>query len=70
MNIQDLKREIEASSEEDKLFLLAYLKHLLRRDDPGYRRMLAERVHEIQLGNKISLAQVKHLHEAFNAAGL
>lgn len=70
MSVQDLKREIEESSEEDRLFLLAFLKHLIRRDDPAYKKLLAERVQEMQTGNKISLSQVKRLHEALDAEGL
>jgi len=70
MSVQDLKREIEASSEEDKLFLLAFLQHLVRRDDPAYKRLLAERVKEMQAGDKVSLSQFKRLHEALEAEGL
>jgi len=70
MSVQDLKREIEASSEEDKLFLLAFLQHIIRREDPAYKKLLAERVKEMQAGNKVSLSQVKRLHEALEAEGL
>lgn len=63
MSVLELKREIEASSEEERLFLLAYLKHLSRRDDPAYRRHLAARAQEMDT-NKVSLDQIKRVHQA------
>jgi hypothetical protein len=69
MSVLELKREIEASSEEERLFLLAYLKHLSRRDDPAYRRHLATRAKEMDT-NKVSLDQIKRVHQALEAEGL
>ena len=69
MSVVEIKRELEASSEEDRLFLLAYLKHLSRRDDPAYRRHLATRAQEIET-NKVSLDQIKRVHQALEAEGL
>ena len=70
MTIQDLKREIELCSEEDNLSLLAFLKHLARQDDPAYKKLLAERITEMQAGNEISFDQLKRLHKALEAVGL
>jgi hypothetical protein len=69
MSIQELKKELEATSDEDRLFLLAYLKHLTHRDDPGYRKHLAGRASELE-SSKVSLDQIKRLHSALEAEGL
>ena len=63
MSVLEIKREIEASSEEDRLFLLAYLKHLSRRDDPAYRRHLATRAKERD-ANSVPLDEVKRVNRA------
>ena len=69
MSVQDLKKELEATSEEDQLFLLAYLKHLTRRNDAGYQKHLAERAHDMDSA-KVTLDQIKRLHQALEAEGL
>jgi hypothetical protein len=69
MSVLEIKREIEATSDEERLFLLAYLKHLTRRNDPGYARHLARRAQEMD-ANKVSLDQIKRVHQALEAEGL
>jgi hypothetical protein len=69
MSVLEITRELEATSAEDRLFLLAYLKHLARRDDPAYQRHLAARAKEMDT-NKVSLDQIKRVHQALEAEGL
>ncbi len=69
MSVLEIKQELEATSEEERLFLLAYLKHLTRRNDPGYRRHLANRAQEMD-ANRVSLEQIKRVHQALEAEGL
>lgn len=69
MSVLEIKRELEATTDEERLFLLAYLKHLSRRDDPAYRRHLATRAQEMET-SKVSLAQIQRVHQALEAEGL
>lgn len=69
MSVLEIKRELETASAEDRLFLLAYLKHLARRDDLAYRRHLAARAQEMET-NQVSLDQIKRVHQALEAEGL
>ena len=70
MTLQDIRREIEVSSSEDRLYLLALLTHLTRRDQASYKRHLADRAKEMDLGNQVSLDQIKSLHQSLEAEGL
>lgn len=68
MSLQELKREIEVSFPEDRLYLLALLKHLTRRDEEEYKKHLADRAQNAGR-NSVSLEQVKLLHQALEAEG-
>ena len=70
MTVDELKRGIEQSTPEQRLFLAAYLKHLARNDDPAYHAELTRLNKEIDEGKKFSLEQVKHLHETLKREGL
>ena len=63
MKIEDLKHGIEQSTAEEKIFLVAYLRHLTRKDDPVYRADLARRLDEMQSGKRFGLEQVKRAHQ-------
>ena len=70
MTLQDIRREIEISSSEDRLYLLALLTHLTRRDQPSYKKHLADRAKEMTSGNQVSLDQIRRLHQSLEAEGL
>jgi hypothetical protein len=70
MTLEELKQGIDQSTEEDRLFLAAYLKHLNRKDDPAYRRELSRLRDEMNEGKRYSLEQVKRVHDALEAEGL
>lgn len=70
MTVDDLRRGIEESTPEQRLFLAAFLKHLTRRDDPEYQKDLARLNQEIDEGKRFTLEQVKRLHETLTAEGL
>jgi len=61
--VEQLKNGIEQSTPEERLYLIAFLKHLARRDDPAYRSDLTRLNQEINDGRRFSLAQVKRLDE-------
>jgi hypothetical protein len=70
MSIQELQREIESASSEDRLYLQALLQHLGRRESGVYRQHLARRAEEMAGGQKVGLDQIKRLHEMLDSQGL
>ena len=63
----EIKRTIEAMTEDERFFAAAYLGVLIRRTDPAYRRTLADR---IDLGQKISPGKAQKAHTALESEGL
>ena len=59
MVFAEIKPQMERLPREDKLKAMAYLKHLLRADDPEYQRELAQRHADIEAGRGISLSEAK-----------
>jgi len=70
MTVAELKRCIEQSTPEERVYLAALLKHLARKDDPAYKSELNRLNKEIDEGKKFSLDQVKRLHETLGSEGL
>lgn len=70
MSTAEIKRTIEAMSDDERFFAAAYLGVLIHRSDPEYRRMLGERIDRIAQGNKITLQQATKTHDALKAEGL
>ena len=70
MDLARLKQIVEEISQEERLFLAAYLHHRLRASDPAYRADLEERMRQIESGNKVSLEEAWRLHRALEAEGL
>ena len=69
MTITQIKKSLNTLGGEDRLFLLHYLKHLLRSDTATHKRKLTQRHDEIAGGRKVTLEQVKRLDAAFKAEG-
>jgi len=69
VTLQDLKHGIEQSSDEDKLYLAAYLRHLVRKDDPVYRAELAGRRDEMAAGKRYSLDQLRRVSQSLDSEG-
>ena len=70
MSIQELQREIESASAEDRLYLQALLKHLGGRESGSYREHLARRAEELEDGQGVALDQVKRLDELLSGQGM
>lgn len=70
MAIAELKQELEKTSPEDRLFLSAYLQHLIRQDDPAYQADLGRRIAEMKSGQAYSQAQLDRLLDNLEAEGL
>ncbi len=65
-----MKRIIDEMSQEERLFLSAYLHHRLRAEDPANRADLEERMRQMDAGNKLTLEEAWHLHRNLEAEGL
>jgi hypothetical protein len=63
MVFTEIKPQIDQLPPEEKLKVLAYLKHLRQADDPEYQRELARRHDDIEAGRGISLNEAKKLLE-------
>ena len=70
MSKTEMMQKAQALSEEDRLFLSAYLKHLSRVDLPEYKRKLAALNEEFSSGKTYSQEQVERLHQQLSDEGL
>lgn len=70
MSRNELKAVVDRSSQEDRLFLAAYLQHLAGRDDPAVQVELTSAQREITRGRKVNLKQLKRLHRTLLPYGL
>lgn len=59
MVFTEIKPQIEQLPHEEMLKALAYLKHLLRAENPEYQRELAQRHADIDAGRGISLTEAR-----------
>jgi len=70
MGLAEVKRLVDKMSQEERLFLSAYLHHRLRADDPANCADLEQRMRQIEAGNKLTLEQARRLHESLESEGL
>ena len=59
MFFAEIKPQIEQLSHDELLKTMAYLKHLLRAENPADQRELAERHADIEAGRAVSLTEAK-----------
>jgi hypothetical protein len=59
MVFAEIKPQIETLPPADRLKALAYLKHLVREENPIYQRELSQRHEDIDAGRGISLTEAK-----------
>lgn len=59
MVFTELKPQIEQLPREERLKAIAFLKHLLRTDDPVHQRDLADRHAEMDAGKKVRWEDLK-----------
>ena len=70
MTLDELKREAADLSEEDRLRLSAFLKHLERVDSAANRAELSRLNRAIDAGECVTLEQWRKMHAALEAEGL
>jgi hypothetical protein len=70
MSATELLRTAESLTSEERQYLAACLKHLMRANDPAYQAELARLNQEIDAGRRFTLDQVRRLHDALRAEGL
>ena len=70
MTVAQIKKTAVSLKEDDRLFMLHYLKHLLRANTQANRRELSAYHRDIEGGRKVTLDQVKRLDKAFRSEGL
>lgn len=61
MSHAELMSLVDRSTEEERLFLAAYLRHVARKDDPEHLKKLSESHQKIENGEKINLLELKNL---------
>lgn len=70
MSVAELKTVVDQTTNEERLFLQAYLDHLDAQSSPENARELDRRWEEMNAGDKVSLDEARRLHEALQARGL
>ena len=69
MTFEEVKRGATELSEEDRLRLSAFLKHLARVDTDEKKAELSRLDREIDAGNYVTLEQWREMHKALEAEG-
>ena len=64
MTLQQIKQEVAALSDTDRLALQAFLIHLGRVDDPAYRQDLSRRRERLEAGGGVSLDEFIRLNRS------
>jgi hypothetical protein len=59
MAFAEIKPQLEQLPPGEQLKAIAFLKHLLRAENPAYQRELARRHADLDAGNKITLSDAK-----------
>jgi hypothetical protein len=70
MSRVELIEIVDRTSPEDRLFLHAYIEHLVRAAEPEDGRELDRRLESMRAGNEVSLAEARKLHDALASQGL
>lgn len=63
MSIADLKKVVDGSNRQERVFLAAYLRHVNRRDDPNHRKKLDDLCGEFESGQRFSLKRAGELSD-------
>jgi hypothetical protein len=65
-----IKTSIDQMSEDERFLAAAYLQRLSQERDRAYGQVLAERLTSTNEGRKVSLEQVRRIHDALENEGL
>jgi len=63
MSIPELKKMVEETSREERVFLAAYLRHLQRGEQEGHRDRLDQLCDEFSSGRRYSIGLASNLHD-------
>ena len=66
MSNQQLMEVVDRSTEEERIFLRAYLDHVAEANDPAYRAEIARRIDH---GTYYTLEEVEAMHRKLEAEG-
>jgi hypothetical protein len=69
MSVAELKRAVDESTPEERLFLAAYLHHKMHGDEATEAADLEEHMRRMDAGDKIPFATVRKLHDELLKAG-
>ena len=70
MTLQQIRREVETMTHEDRLALSAYLQHLSRAGTESNQRSLDTAAERMAKGEKVTRAKLQRLHKSLKAAGV
>ena len=70
MTTAQIKKSLDTITDDDRLYLLHYLKHRVRADTSANANELTRRHEEMRGGRKVTLAQVKRVDAALRREGL
>ena len=62
MSITELKNIVDRTTDEERIFLAAYLRHVERRNDQAHQEKLDHLCEEAASGQRYSLERVRDLH--------
>ena len=70
MSISELKKQCIELAEDQKLFLMHFLRHCLREQSMVNRKDLDQRHERLEQGERITFRQLKNVHESLSREGL
>lgn len=70
MSVAEIKAAIDALSDEERIFVSAYLRRRMEEDSAAGRAELTAIRDEMEQGKKFSFEQLKKRHEELSAEGL
>ena len=64
MTAVEVKACIDKLTDEERFFAAAYFQHRAQEHDPTYQAMLAERMNRMDAGGKVTLEEVRRIHQS------
>jgi hypothetical protein len=70
MDTKKINAFVDKATDDELLYMSAYVRHKLRGKNPATRRDLNERMRDMDAGQKVSLKRAWELHRALETQGL
>ena len=70
MSLTEIKTAIEGLTDEERIFLAAYLRRKIDEDSPARREEMASIRDEMAAGRRFSMTQLRQRHDEMAAEGL